>query len=101
MKKTLILMLCMCGYSFAGTFDSLTSTATSLNNSNQCISSCDQGAIMKALNVPSEQATKMSKNACQVACANQCFADQINNKATSETAAKTCKDSLKSSLAMK
>lgn len=79
------------GTCFAGPFDSVTSMA----NTGQCTQSCDPGAIMKALKVSSEQAKSLSTTACQVACADSCFAGKINEKASTEVAANACQDSLK------
>jgi len=89
MKKLIILMAF--GTCFAGPFDSVSSVGTGL----QCSQSCDPGAIMKVLQVSSEQAKSLSTTACQVSCSDQCFAGEINNKVSSEIAATKCKDSLK------
>lgn len=94
-KKLLILL--SFGSCFAAPWDSV----SSLGNTAQCTQNCDPGAIMKTLNVQSEQAKSLSTTACQVSCGNDCFAKAMANakdKSYSETAALQCKDSLKKSL---
>lgn len=88
-KKILVLMAF--GSCFGGMFDSVTNAAGTA----QCANSCDAGAIIKTLKVDSTQAKTMSTTACQVACTDQCFSGQINNKSSSEIAAMKCQDSLK------
>lgn len=90
--KKLCLVLCF-GVSFC--YADMLGSISSAANSGQCIQSCDPGAVMKALQISSEKAKTMSKTTCQVSCTDQCFANKINNKSSSEDAALQCKDSLK------